>query len=158
MMHYNSARTFMAAACLALVSCSNDTEPVNQAADRSVPVAESESSDADATILEGHWTGSWGGGADGDVIFQPVIAELIIEGDHVELSGFPDAADVTGTIHVDADARRIVITESGNQVLEYAYEVNGDQLTLTAAEGREISFLKRREVQVDPDTEGVPEP
>jgi hypothetical protein len=152
-MHHISTRMFTAAACLALVSCSNDAEP---APDPDPADGESQTVHNDVSPLDGHWSGSWGGGAQGDVIFQPVLAELTIDGDHVELSGFPDAAELTGTIRYDTD--RIVITAAADQILDYSYDVRGDQLTLTDADGRTILLQRRRQVQDTSDRADPPVP
>lgn len=161
-MSHNFARMFTLAASFALASCSGNAEPVDQSdTDASVDT----SPGGIASNLEGHWSGSWGGGAQGDVVFQPVLAELVIEGDHVELSGFPDASELTGTIHYDGDTRRIVITsadaESGEAAplsLEYTYDVSGDELTLTGRDERSVSLLRRRLVHGATEQEGPPVP
>src|SRR5687768_4020615 len=46
--------------------------------------------------LDGLWSGSWGGGERNGVVFQPVIAEMLILGDHVEIRGFPGVAKLAG--------------------------------------------------------------
>ena len=80
-MLHQSSRVFTTAVCLLAVSCSNDPVSPDPVVDSS-PAIETE-------VLDGDWYGSWGGGEQDGVVFQPVVAELLIEGDHVELSGFP---------------------------------------------------------------------
>src|SRR4051794_18137364 len=67
----------------------------------------SQESPADAKPLDGLWAGSWGGGERGGVVFQPVIAELVVRGDQFELTGFRGANRLAGTVTMDASARRI---------------------------------------------------
>ena len=65
---------------------------------------------ADSKAIEGLWFGSWGGGPVGGVVFQPVLAEMFIRGNRVEMVGFPAVGRRTGNIRVDARARRVVLT------------------------------------------------
>lgn len=65
-------RMLAVAVCLVRVSCSHDVaakEPID-----------------DPKVIEGLWSGSWGGmvGA-GGAVHQPVMAELFIKGNHVEV-------------------------------------------------------------------------
>ena len=92
----------------------------------------------DSTAIEGLWSGFWGGGAANGVVFQPARAELFIKGDHVELFGFRNVSRLTGTVRLDAGAKRMRITptaEAGGQpapkTFEYAYEIKVDMLTIT---------------------------
>lgn len=103
---------------------------------------------ADPESLDGLWSGAWGGGERDGVVFQPVIAEAFIRGDHVELAGFPDIGRLEGTVRFDSDARRMHVTpraESGGEPapasIDYAYEIKNDELTLTAVE-KAISLRK----------------
>ncbi len=105
---------------------------------------------ADPEALEGLWSGSWGAGQREGVIFQPVVAELFIRGDHVELSGFPGAGKLEGTVRFDSRAKRMHITpkaaadgQSASGTLDYAYEIEHDELTLTAADEKAISLKKQ---------------
>ena len=85
----------------------------------------------DAKALDGLWSGSWGGGERDGVVFQPVIAEMVIRGDQFESVGFRVANKLAGTVRVDAAARRIRITPAGGaKAIEFAYELKGDTLTL----------------------------
>jgi hypothetical protein len=91
--------------------------------------------------LDGLWSGAWGGGERDGVVFQPVIAEAFIRGDHVELAGFPDIGRLEGTVRFDVAARRMHVTpraETGGEPapgsIGFAYEINKDDLTLTRGE------------------------
>lgn len=92
----------------------------------------------DAKAIEGLWSGSWGGGERDGVVFQPVIADMVVAGDRVEISGFPQVGRLTGTIRLDTGTKRMRITPAAPaggrpapKAIEYAYEVAGDKLTLT---------------------------
>ena len=105
----------------------------------------------DAKAIEGLWTGSWGGGAANGVVFQPVLAELFVKGDHVELHGFRSVGNLTGTVRLDAVAKRMRITPTappGSQpapkAIEYAYEIKGDKLTLTDGDNVPVLLQKHR--------------
>jgi len=109
---------------------------------------------SDANAIEGLWSGAWGGGQRDGVVFQPVKAELLIQGDHVELNGFRNASRLTGTVRVDVRAKRIHITptpEAGGQpapkAIEYAYDIKADELTLTDSEKTSISLQRLRVAQ-----------
>jgi hypothetical protein len=109
---------------------------------------------ADAKAVEGLWSGSWGGGERGGVVFQPVVAEMLIQGDQVELVGFRGANRLVGTIQLDARARRMRITPahaaSGAvkaKASEYAYEIKGDTLTLIDGDKMEILLQRQRVIQ-----------
>src|SRR5437773_1010157 len=95
---------------------------------------------ADAAALDGLWNGAWGGGMRDGVVFQPVIAELVVKGDRVELAGFRTVGRLSGTVRVDAAAKRLRITpaaaagQPAPPAVEFAYELKGDNLTLTDAD------------------------
>jgi hypothetical protein len=126
-----------------------------------MPVAQSRAAgpgdrQRDAKSLEGLWTGSWGGGGHDGVIFQPVIAELFIRGDHVEMSGFRDPAKVSGTFRLDTSAKQMHITPAAEEAgkaapktLDYHYEIKSDLLTLTAGDNFSI-VLERQKVVESP--------
>lgn len=42
--------------------------------------------------IEGLWSGPWGGGERNGVVFQPVMAELSIKGDQIEMLSLPNVA------------------------------------------------------------------
>jgi hypothetical protein len=90
--------------------------------------------------LDGLWTGSWGGGERGGVVFQPVLAELFIHGNQVELAGFPAFDRLAGNVHVDPATKQLRITHkdgpNGKQPIEIRYELRGDALTLTDSNQR----------------------
>ena len=62
----------------------------------------------DAKAMEGLWSGGWGSlvGDDG-VVYQPVMAELLVKGDRVEMAGFPNADRLEGTFRLDARAKQL---------------------------------------------------
>jgi hypothetical protein len=135
-------RLIAAAACLVVVAYPGDAAPQEHA--------------KDSKAIEGLWSGFWGGGAADGVVFQPVIAELFIKGDHAELHGFRNVGRLAGTVRLDAGAKRLRITpaaEAGGlpapKAVEYAYEIKADTLTLTDADKFSVS-LKRHRVAQDP--------
>jgi hypothetical protein len=106
-----------------------------------------------AQPLEGFWRGSWGGGKRDGVVFQPVYAELLIQGNNVKLSGFPTIPSLTGTVHIDVGAKRIRITPTPDRpgqavakTIEYPYVLKGDDLML--GDNREIGFRRQGHVRV----------
>src|SRR5262249_20398720 len=106
----------------------------------------------DAKAIEGLWSGTWGGGERDGVEFQPVIAELMIEGDQAEFAGLPNLNRLRGTAHLDVVAKRMRITPTAGgpytpPAIEYAYEIAGDKLTLTDGDNASISMRKLRVVQ-----------
>jgi hypothetical protein len=107
----------------------------------------------DSNAIEGRWSGSWGGRESDGVVFQPVIAELLIEGDRVELHGFPNVGRLTGRVRLEF-ARQMHITptaETGGQctrkAIHYKYEINGNALTLIDRHRISITLERLREVQ-----------
>lgn len=111
---------------------------------------------SDAKAIEGLWTGSWGGGDAGGVITQPVIAELFIEGEHVELYGFRNVGRLSGTVRIDTSGKQMQIAptaENGGhpkpKAINFVYRIERDELTLIDSEKFPIS-LKRVRVAQDP--------
>jgi hypothetical protein len=107
---------------------------------------------SDSKVIEGLWSGSWGGGERDGVVFQPVRAELVIQGDHVEMYGFRNASRLTGTVRLDAGARRMRITPTAGglpapKVIDYTYEIKGDLLTLIDGDAVSTTLQKHRVVQ-----------
>jgi hypothetical protein len=111
---------------------------------------------SDSKAIEGLWSGAWGGGARDGVVFQPVIAELFIQGDHVELEGFRNVGSFSGTVRLDSSAKRLHITPKAEtsgppapKTIDYAYEIKADTITLTDGDKVSIS-LRRRGVVKNP--------
>jgi hypothetical protein len=98
--------------------------------------------------VEGLWSGSWGGGvAANGVGMQPVIAELFIKGDQVELAGFPKVGDIRGTVRLDAAAKRLRITpvtdgRPASKPLEYTYELKGNEFTIIDGDQTALALQK----------------
>lgn len=63
-----------------------------------------------APEIEGLWSGFWGGGARDGVVFQPVLTELFIKGDQIEMQGFRNVSRLAGTVRFDAGGKRMRIT------------------------------------------------
>jgi hypothetical protein len=87
-------------------------------------------------------------------VFQPVIAELFIRGEQLEITGFPHVGRLTGTVRFDAGAKRLRITpapaagvQPAPKALEYAYEVKRDRLTLTDGDRTTITLQRLHVVQ-----------
>jgi hypothetical protein len=89
----NYRRMLAAAVCLVGMSCPGDVAAQDPT--------------GGAKALEGLWSGSWGGGERDGVVFQPVNAELVIQGDHVELYGFHNVSRLSGTVRFDAAAKKL---------------------------------------------------
>jgi len=109
-----------------------------------------------ANELQGVWSGSWGGGDSGDgTVMQPVIAELLLVGDQVEMSGFRTAGVVRGTARLDATGKKIHVTPAPDSSgaapapLTFGYERAGNSLTLTDQDGFPIS-VERQEMTRTP--------
>ncbi|MBS0205348.1 MAG: hypothetical protein JSS49_20785 [Planctomycetes bacterium] len=90
----------------------------------------------DVPSLDGLWSGSWGGGQRDGVVFQPVLAEMAVQGELVELRHFRNADRGRGRFQLDQAARRIRISleaenKSPPRIVEFQYQWNGDKLTLT---------------------------
>jgi len=127
----------VAALCLAAIACS---------------YAQSKEDSDDARAVQGLWVGFYGGGERDGVTYLPAVAEVFIQGDHVELYGYPST--VAGTFHLDPKAKQMKITasdESGGKstakTLSYDYQVNGDKLTITDSGRPSITFTRRDAVQ-----------
>ena len=130
-------RMLAVAVCLVGVACPDDVTAQDPA--------------GDAKAIEGLWSGSWGFGVANGVVFQPVLAELFIKGNHIELHGFRSVGNLTGTVRLDAGAKRMRITPTapaGGQpapkAIEYAYEIMGDRLTLTDGDKVPVVLQKHR--------------
>lgn len=102
--------------------------------------------------FEGIWSGSWGGGQQGDVVFQPVLAELIIVRDHAEFHGFPNLNNPSGKVRFDAQNQRmhfIPMPRAGQpaaEEIQFTYKFKDDQLTLVTK--KKASVTLRRESAV----------
>ena len=110
----------------------------------------------DAQVIEGLWSGSWGGAERDGVIMQPVIAELLVDGDHVELYGFRNVSRLTGSARLNTVTKRMLVTptmvdggQPAGKSREYRYEIAGDKLILSDSEGFRVS-LERVPVARDP--------
>lgn len=103
---------------------------------------------SDSSPFDGLWAGSWGGGMREGVVFQPVLAELLIQGDHVELAGFPNTDNLAGKVSFDATAKRMRITlvaEEGQpapEPIEFSCELREDSLTLVDSQNSTICFAR----------------
>jgi hypothetical protein len=103
-----------------------------------------------AQPIEGLWFGAWGGGPRGDgTVMQPVMAELFVKGDHVELRHFRNLSSLTGTIRFDEKTKQMRMTpkaEAGSapapKTVDYTYDIKRDTLTLT--DGTKFSIPLRR--------------
>src|SRR5262249_34374526 len=78
----------------------------------------------------------------------------LFKGDHVELRGFRGMNRITGTVRLDARAKRLHITPAaipGDQpkpkAIEFTYEIKDDELTLTDADKVPVSLRRRRVAQ-----------
>jgi hypothetical protein len=99
--------------------------------------------------LEGLWSGSWGLTIDADgTVHQPVIAELMIKGNRIELLSMPGLARLGGTFTIDSAARAISIFPTSEketppaQATIYRYRINADTLTLTDANKQSVEFTR----------------
>lgn len=114
-----------------------------------LPVAAADSPPADLAALEGLWAGPWGlHVGPGKAVRQPVMAELVIAGDRVELLSFPDAPRLAGALRLDARAGRITIVPAARagepppREVVFGYALRGDRLTLTDAAKRSVDFTR----------------
>jgi hypothetical protein len=150
---------FLPAACAALIvlgqpkafiagdfvasAVPDEVAPENRTDDGKAPVR-------DARPIEGFWLGPWGGGPRPDgTVMQPVMAELFIKGDHVELRHFRNMSTLSGTVRFDEKTKQMRITpkaEAGDpptpKTVDYTYDIKGDVLTLTDGDKFSISFQK----------------
>lgn len=92
--------------------------------------------------LEGVWSGSWGGGETNGTVFQPVLADMLIRGDKIELSGFREADRLWGLVKVDPATKTIKVT-SATKVMEYKYKATRNSLTLTDSDDVSVQLQKR---------------
>ena len=109
----------------------------------------------DAQTLEGLWSGAWGHRIDPDgVVHQPVLAELLIKGDRIELHSFPVVPDLIGTIRVDSQAGQIRLTPTAEpgrppaEAIGYGYGIQDDRLRLTDKGKQSLDFRRRGLVHV----------
>jgi hypothetical protein len=109
-------------------------------------------SSKDVQAVQGLWIGSYGGGQRDGVTFQPAIAEMFIQGDQIEVYGYP--SNVAGTFRVDPKAKQLEITASDDaggkatmKTHSYAYQVKGDELTIIVGGKPSITFRKRDALQ-----------
>lgn len=107
----------------------------------------------DLKPFAGLWSGSWGGGESNGAVFQPVLAEMVVEGNRVELAGFRNAQRFRGVIRIDRKAGKLTISdpagEQSSQVLVYKFELKGNHLTLTDPDGV-LVILKQETVDPNP--------
>jgi hypothetical protein len=117
--------------------------------------ADAQKPEAGKESLEGFWSGSWGGGQRDDVVFQPVLAEIVIRGDRIETAGVRNAGRLSGTVTIDAPQRRLRMTAKEREdapepkPLEFGYELEKDTLTLTDIDKVSMVF-KRVRVESNP--------
>jgi hypothetical protein len=118
--------------------------------------AVAQKSEAGKESLEGFWSGSWGGGRRDEVVFQPVLAEMVIRGDRIETAGVRNVGRLSGTVKIDTRERRMRVTPARDRedapeptALEFSYELQKDTLTLTDRDKVPI-FFKRVRIQSNP--------
>jgi len=92
-----------------------------------------------------------GGGENNGVVFQPVIAEMVIQGERVEMHGFRNIGRLGGTVRFDANARKLHVTPVAAKAgypppktIEFACLLDGDNLTLTDGDHIPTSLQRRR--------------
>jgi hypothetical protein len=114
--------------------------------------AQSKNSSKDEQVVQGLWVGSYGGGQRDGVTFQPAIAEVFIQGNHIEVYGYPST--VIGVFRLDRKAKQMKVTasdetggKSAAKSLSYDYQVEGDELTITDSGKPSITFQRRNAVQ-----------
>lgn len=125
----------LAAVLLLLAGQVRDEEPKRQ------PPAD------DVKQFDGLWSGSWGGGESNGTVFQPVLAEMMIDGEKFELLGFRGVNQAWGLIHIDPATKKLKITtakagDSPSRVVEYSYKISDAGLTLTDSENVAIELHK----------------
>ncbi len=111
----------------------------------------------DAPPLSGLWFGSWGGGPQpGGVVFQPVIAEMLVRQDHIEVVGFPNGVSLVGTFRIDNDKKMLHLlgakagaTEKPQEI-DYTFQLKGETLTLTDSENRAVTLDRQPMSQKPP--------
>lgn len=160
-------RMIAVALCCTMASCSDGTP--DESAGDSQPIAESltaanpssaelSENPVDASpMIDGLWSGTWGGGSPNTrgIVFQPVISQLFIEGDHVELSNFHQWRKLDGTVRFDNSSRKMLLITTTTErdpttpkVISFAYDIQGDRLTLTGLDGHAVSFTRIRAAQL----------
>ncbi len=134
-------RTFLAAGCIAILV--------------SIVAQSAKAAGDDSKALEGLWSGSWGLTIDADgTVHQPVIAELMIKGNRIELLSMPGLARLGGTFTIDSAARAISISPTSEketppaQATIYHYRVNADTLTLTDSNKQSVEFTRHAAADV----------
>lgn len=102
---------------------------------------------SDARLIEGLWEGSWGGGNAGGAVLQPVMAELYVQGNRIELAGFPQGNRLRGSFEVDAINRRLKIApdrgddQKQTEPIELGYELKEGQLRIGSG-GQAVTLQK----------------
>jgi hypothetical protein len=101
----------------------------------------------DLKQFDGLWSGSWGGGESNGVVFQPVLAEILIEGEKFELFGFHNVDQAWGLIRIDATTKKLKFTtaktaDAASKVVEYTYKISAAKLTLIDTENVAIELHK----------------
>jgi hypothetical protein len=100
--------------------------------------------------LQGLWAGSWGGGQRDGVVFQPVLAEMVVHEGKIEISGFRTAPRLSGTVTVDTANRQIKVAEKPSkerpvpQAMVFKFELQQDRLTLTDNDGIAVVLQKQK--------------
>lgn len=112
--------------------------PVDRAA-RELPESES------PTVLDGLWSGSWGGGESGGVVYQPVVAHLAFEGTVVDLENFPGMQSLNGSFVFNRDRQTVALSARGSaeseppeHIITLQYLPDRDVLSLAGAAGRSL--------------------
>lgn len=97
--------------------------------------------------FEGLWTGLWGGGESDGVIFHPVVAQIMFDGNRVELSHFRNIKQISGTFKFDSDSGEMHIVRTANDgeqtqpgLIKYACELNDDTLTMVDSAGFPVTL------------------
>jgi hypothetical protein len=140
MFHYVAIAAIVG--CLGAVSFADDEEA-------------SERPSGESNTIEGFWQAWWGGGVADGVGRQPVLGELFVRGDRVEVRHLPGLGSLSGSIRLDAEEKRIRITRKAQaadqppEVLNFGYEIKDDKLTLTDG-GKVVVVLDRRPIERDP--------
>lgn len=145
----------LAAACVSCCQIAWAEDPPHDAGgDSQVSGRDAKTEVSDAKAIEGLWHGSWGGGERDGVVFQPVLAEMIVEGDRIELTGFRNANTLTGAIRIDAGAREMRITpaaapggKSTSKDLLFTYAIKDDELTLVDDDKIAVTLHRQRVVK-----------
>ena len=115
----------------------------------------------ESPLIDGLWSGTWGGGIPNTrgIVFQPVISQLLVEGDHVELDNFHHWRRLQGTVRFDKAGKKMVLTTSGTnadqstpKVVSFAYDITYNiqsvELTLSDDDGHAVSFQRLHTAQL----------